>query len=118
MDLNDLEKYLALNRIDYKPATNDDGLLINLGFLVGRVHVRYEKDANTFNFNDKPRWVTQIALMVLMVYFLLSNFNIYSPLQLYTCIAVTLAMLGIFGYKESRIRQLKRAVRDENPSVM
>ncbi len=35
MDQKGLEKYLALNHIDYKAATNDDGLLVNLGFWLG-----------------------------------------------------------------------------------
>ncbi|EOD78250.1 hypothetical protein D515_03032 [Grimontia indica] len=117
MDLKGLEKYLALNHIDFKSATDNDGLLINLGFLVGRVHVRYEEDTKTFNFNDKPRWVIQIVLMALMLYFLATNFNIYSQLQLYTCIAVTVAMFGIFGYKESRIKKLKDAVKEDNQSA-
>lgn len=113
MDQKGLEKYLALNHIDYKAATNDDGLLVNLGFLVGRVHVKYDNNAKAFSFNDKPRWVSQTILLALMLYFLISNFTVYSPLQLYTCIGVTVAMFAIFGYKELRIGKLKKAVAEE-----
>ncbi|BCL72998.1 hypothetical protein VINI7043_21326 [Vibrio nigripulchritudo ATCC 27043] len=113
MDLKGLEKYLALNYIDYKPSTGDGGLLINLGFLVGRVHVKYDSASNTFDFNDKPRWIIQIMLLLMMLYFLISNFHVYSPLQLNMCIGVTVMMVGIFGYKESRIMRLKKAVSNQ-----
>lgn len=116
MDQKGLEKYLALNHIDYKAATNDDGLLVNLGFLVGRVHVKYDGASKAFSFNDKPRWVSQTLLLALMLYFLLSNLAVYSQLQLYTCFAVTIAMFAIFGYKEIRIGKLKKAVAEETQS--
>ncbi|MDD1795050.1 hypothetical protein L4D06_23990 [Enterovibrio makurazakiensis] len=116
MDQKGLEKYLALNRIDYKEATDNDGLLINLGFLVGRVHVRIDEDGQSFNFNDKSRWVIQAVLMALMLFFLFSNFDVYSQTQLYTCIGVTVAMFGIFGYKETRIKQLKQAISADHQS--
>ncbi|WP_028021581.1 hypothetical protein [Enterovibrio calviensis] len=116
MDLKGLEKYLALNRIDYKEATDNDGLLINLGFLVGRVHVRFDEDSKSFNFNDKSRWIIQAVLMALMLYFLFTNLGVYSQVQLYTCIGVTAAMFGIFGYKEMRIKQLKQAITAEYQS--
>ncbi|MEZ8142024.1 MULTISPECIES: hypothetical protein [Enterovibrio] len=117
MDLKGLEKYLALNRIDYKEATDNDGLLINLGFLVGRVHVKYDEESKTFNFNDKSRWIIQVVLMALMLFFLISNFNVYTQVQLYTCVGVTIAMFGIFGYKETRIKQLKQAIAEEHQSA-
>ncbi len=113
MDLKDLEKYLALNHIDYKSSTGDGGLLINLGFLVGRVHVKYDPTSNTFDFNDKLRWMIQVILMLIMLFFLFSNFNAYTDLQLKLCIGVTALMFGIFGYKESRIMRLKKVLEKE-----
>ncbi|MDD1781158.1 hypothetical protein LRP49_08060 [Enterovibrio sp. ZSDZ35] len=108
MSLKGLQKYLALNHIDYEEIT--DGLMIKLGFLVGRVHVKWDDRKDTFNFNDKSRWVTQAFVVILMLYFLLTNLGIYSSLQLYTCVGVTLAMLGIFSYKEFKIHQIKAAI--------
>ncbi|KXF82322.1 hypothetical protein [Enterovibrio coralii] len=108
MSLKGLQKYLALNHIDYEEITG--GLMIKMGFLVGRVHVKWDEERKAFNFNDKSRWVSQAFLVAIMLYFLFTNLGVYSPLQLYTCVGVTIAMLGIFTYKEVKIRQLKTTI--------
>lgn len=116
MDLKGLEKYLALNHIDFKPL-DKESVLINLGFLVGRVQVKYVPETQQFDFNDKPRWVIQVLLMAMMLYFLATNFHVYSPLQLNMCVGVTVVMLGIFGYKETRIKWLKQEIQKEKQAT-
>ncbi|MEZ8080468.1 hypothetical protein [Enterovibrio norvegicus] len=108
MDLKGLEKYLAANNYDSKPVTG--GVLINLGALVGRVHVKYDETSKTMSFNDKSRWITQSILALIMLFFLTTNFNVYSQLQLYSCIAVTIGMFLIFWFKEKKITALKQAL--------
>lgn len=109
MDINGLEKFLIKENIHYKPTPG--GLLVNLGFLIGRVYIKYDKEKNCFNYNDKSRWISQAFIMVMMIFFLISNLEIYSDLQRNLCILVTLGMAGIFTYKETRIKRLKAKVK-------
>ncbi|NLS13774.1 hypothetical protein HGP28_12820 [Vibrio sp. SM6] len=105
MDVTKLEQYLAQKQYRFKTVTG--GVAINLGFLIGRVHVGWDAAQQQFNFNDKARWFSHVLVIGLLGYFLVTNWHVYTDVQLKVCIAVTIAMAGSLSYKEWRIGKLK-----------
>ncbi len=110
MDIDGLEKFLIKEKMDVKPTPG--GLLVNLGFLVGRVYIKYDSENKCFHYNDKARWISQAFILLIMVYFLISNLGIYSDIQKMVCIAVTIGMAGIFAFKEKKINILKDKIQN------
>lgn len=108
MELERLETFLKSENIECKPTVG--GILANLGFLIGRIYIKYDPHSKTYDFNDKARWYSEAFILAIMFFFLFWNMDIYSEFQRYACIAVTIGMIGILGYKEKRIYRLKQKI--------